>query len=276
VGLVIFPLASLRDISSLRFASGAAIAIYAVFVIALLCLWADGPPPQQPPSAFQSSVAGYVRAVPICAFAFMCQTSLFPIYGETDQPTPPRMRRLTGAAFAAAGSLYVLTGVAAYCHFGEDVRGNVLLNLAALPSPAIRAVRLAFATSICLTYPCLHFAARCSLDQLLFRERRASRRIPLTLAIVGSSLLLALVVEKVEVVFGFTGAAASTALSFGLPAAIDLRLGRAAALRERAGSWALLLVGSGLGAVSLANHARDVILEASAAAPVAAAARRVW
>ena len=162
----------------------------------------------------------------------------------------------------------MLTGVAAYCHFGEDVRGNVLLNLAALPSPAIRAVRLAFATSICLTYPCLHFAARCSLDQLLFRERRASRRIPLTLAIVGSSLLLALVVEKVEVVFGFTGAAASTALSFGLPAAIDLRLGRAAALRERAGSWALLLVGSGLGAVSLANHARDVYLEASAAAPV--------
>mmetsp|Transcript_29294 Transcript_29294/g.97152 ORF Transcript_29294/g.97152 Transcript_29294/m.97152 type:complete len:123 (-) Transcript_29294:25-393(-) len=97
---------------------------------------------------------------------------------------------------------------------------------------------------------------------------KASRRIPLTLAIVGSSLLLALVVERVEVVFGFTGAAASTALSFGLPAAIDLRLGRAAALRERAGSWALLLVGSGLGAVSLANHARDVYLEASAAAPV--------
>ena len=28
----------------------------------------------------------------------MCQTSLFPIYGETDQPTPSRMRRLTGAA----------------------------------------------------------------------------------------------------------------------------------------------------------------------------------
>mmetsp|Transcript_30799 Transcript_30799/g.91824 ORF Transcript_30799/g.91824 Transcript_30799/m.91824 type:complete len:100 (-) Transcript_30799:1106-1405(-) len=80
-----------------------------IFVLALLSLWAEGPPPQQPPSAFKSSVAGYVRAVPICAFAFMCQTSLFPIYGETDQPTPSRMRRLTGAAFAAAGSLYVLT-----------------------------------------------------------------------------------------------------------------------------------------------------------------------
>ena len=44
----------------------------------------------------------------------------------------------------------------------------MLLNLAAIDAAPVRLVRLGFGLSICLTYPCLHFAARRSLDQLLF------------------------------------------------------------------------------------------------------------
>ena len=32
-------------------------------------------------------------------------------------------------------------------------------------------MRLAFGVSVCLTYPCLHYAARRSLDQLFFRSK---------------------------------------------------------------------------------------------------------
>ena len=62
--------------------------------------------------------------------------------------------------------------------------------------------------------------------------------------------------QKVEVVFGFTGAVASTALSYVLPAAIHLRLSPLPrASRGHVGSGLLLVCGGLLGLVSLTNHA---------------------
>ena len=199
----------------------------------------------------------------------MCQTSLFPIYQETRGPTRPRMLCLTSTAIAAAAALYVATGAAAYSYFGDDLQGDVLLNLATVDSKLVRAVRLGFGLSICLTYPCLHFAARRSLDQLLFGSAACgtpdARLMALTVAIVGSTLVLGLVLQKVEVVFGFTGAVASTALSYCLPAAIHLRLSPhpARALRRTWRSAAFLLVGLLLGLVSFANHAYDTLVALS-------------
>ena len=130
-------------------------------------------------------------------------------------------------------------------------------------------MRLGFGVSICLTYPCLHYAARRSIDQLLFGSAAegANRGTPewrlrlLTLIIVGSTLVLGLVLRKVEVVFGFTGAVASTALSYCLPAAIHLRLTPlpARALRRTWRSAAFLLVGLLLGLVSFGNHAYNTL-----------------
>ena len=73
--------------------------------------------------------------------------------------------------------------------------------------------------------------------------------------------MLGLVLRKVEVVFGFTGAVASTALSYCLPAAIHLRLSPhpARALRRTWRSAAFLLVGLLLGLVSFVNHAYDTL-----------------
>ena len=55
-------------------------------------------------------------------------------------------------------------------------------------------MRLGFGLSICLTYPCLHYAARRSLDQLIFGSTAGgtpdARLMALTLAIVGSTLVL--------------------------------------------------------------------------------------
>ena len=67
--------------------------------------------------------------------------------------------------------------------------------------------------------------------------------------------------RKVEVVFGFTGAVASTALSYCLPAAIHLRLSPhpARALRRTWRSAGFLLVGLLLGLVSFVNHAYDTL-----------------
>ena len=74
--------------------------------------------------------------------------------------------------------------------------------------------------------------------------------------LVGSTLLLGLVLQRVETVFGFTGAVASTALSYVLPAAIHWRLSpNPAACADNLGSIVLLLLGALLGLGAFANHA---------------------
>ena len=84
------------------------------------------------------------------------------------------------------------------------------------------------------------------------------------LLIVGTSLLIGLVLQKVEVVFGFTGAVASTVLSYCLPAAIHLRLSPhpARALRRTWRPAAFLLAGGLLGLTSFVNHAIDTLSSA--------------
>lgn len=298
VALLIFPLCAMRDISSLRYASATAIGIYSAFVVCLIALWAggggaggdgggdggeeaaaDGDGEEATTAAgaavaFKPGVDGILRAIPLCAFAFMCQTSLFPIYQETREPTEPRMLRLTTAAFGVAACIYLLTGVAAYAHFGEATQGDVLLNLVPIDSAAVRLIRLGFGISICLTYPCLHFAARRSLEQLLFQSPETARKaaaggaadaspygrlLLLTVGIVGTTLVIGIALERVEVVFGFTGAVASTALSYCLPAAIHLRLRPKPLLAARnAGGLALLVVGALLGLIAFGNHAANV------------------
>ena len=88
-------------------------------------------------------------------------------------------------------------------------------------------IRLGFCISICLTYPLLHFVARRAVLQLLFVSPQGTslQRLLVTVGIVFSTLIVGLAVRKVEVIVGFTGAIASTALTFCLPAAIYIRIG---------------------------------------------------
>lgn len=328
--VIIFPLSALRDISALQYASGVAILIYLAFAITLVCLaWggASAPAALQAPSdavassaLFKPDPAGWIRAIPICAFAFVHQTSVFPVYQELSEQSRRRMGTAVAAAIIAATALYLVAAFAASARFGEGIRGDILLNLAAIDSTSVRVVRLAFGLSLCLTYPVLHFPARRVLSQLLFNradsrsadsgagdpeaaayataayggeeaigleEQRTrcevgvascegARRVPaaspaheaachrllgLTCLLVGSSLCIALAVDHVESIFGFTGAVASTMLSYVLPASIHLRVRRhrMASLRKNGATAAFLVMGTVCGLVALVNHTIDVL-----------------
>ena len=73
-----------------------------------------------------------------------------------------------------------------------------------------------------------------------------------------------LVLQKVEVVFGFIDAVASTVLSYCLPAAIHLRLSPhpARALRRTWRPAAFLLASGLLGLTTFVNHAIDTLSSA--------------
>ena len=177
------------------------------------------------------------------------------------------MAALVGSSVGTAMLLYILTGLAACVRFGVAVKGDILLNLAAIDSTTIRLVRLGFGLSVCLTYPCLHYAARRSLDQLVFGRRGRStpsrRRLALTAGLVGSSLGVALVLRRVELIFGVTGAIASTMISYVLPAAIHLMVQphRVADVRKNWPTLGFLAGGALCGMAALANHVREIVID---------------
>jgi amino acid permease len=262
---IILPLSAKRSISALKYASGLAIVIYLAFVGVLIGLFVfrgSGSGGGDPHIAMiKGDAAGLLRAVPICAFAFTCQMSLFPIYQETREPTESRMNAMSALAFGIAILIYLTAGALGYALFGEGVHGDVLTDLSAVDSVIVRLARLAFGLSVCLTYPVLSFSARRSLDQLVFKSSVAGNAPPRrlfteTLVLVGSTLVLGLLLQRVEVVFGFVGACASTSLSFLLPAAIHIRLSPRRWPKLRGALF--FAVGALLGLLSLAHHSREV------------------
>ena len=88
------------------------------------------------------------------------------------------------------------------------------------------------------------------------QPRNSWRRVAETVGIVGSTLLGGLLLKQVEVIFGFTGAVASTTISYILPALIYLRLRPRS--EPNGHNYAFLVLGFFLGVVSVSNQFVDV------------------
>jgi amino acid permease len=107
-------------------------------------------------------------------------------------------------------------------------------------APAV-AVEIALGFPMC-AHPCIN-----TVDGVFFGNKPFSwyRKVPLTLVTCGLALLVAILVEDVSFIFSLTGATASTAVCFILPAAFLLRTTPVKGWRnaEKLGAVGLLVVG---------------------------------
>ena len=91
-------------------------------------------------------------------------------------------------------------------------------------------------------HPCIN-----TVDGVLFGARPFSwyRKLPLTVLMCGLALIVAIFVEDVSYIFSLTGATASTAVCFILPALFVLKLNptKGFADLEKVGAALLLVVG---------------------------------
>lgn len=218
------------------------------------------PPP--PPRALLGQTSDLASALSIIMFAFTCQVNVPEVYAELRGRSRARMRTVTCGALATALALYVLIGLAAFSEFGGATKPDVLQNYNVwaadgkdremLPAYAL------MAATIVVAYPFNVFPARQTIFAALGHAERAAERgalhFAVTLGLTGASLLAALFVPGINVVFQLLGGTASALVCFCVPGLLALRSEPPllASAHSRLTVYALVGGGATAGAVSTA------------------------
>jgi len=285
--LGVLPLCSMRDLASLRFVS--ALSMVLMFLLALVLLHRTfypfdpvGSPPRPgvPPFAHRRLTLAWNHSafsgIPIITFAFSCHVCIFPIYNSLECPSPGRMCKVIAGALGLCASVYACVAVLGHSLFGDSLCPNLLNNFAAA-DPLVGAVRLAFTFAITTTYPFALYAARRSLDMLLFpaaasKGFSAARFMAETLALVTLTLCLAILAPGVRIVFALSGAVFATMIAFVMPTMCYVRLSSTFDLHCIL-SMVILWLALMLGGVSTWANIKGVFLEDSTPLHCRAASR---
>ena len=175
-----------------------------------------------------SSGIGFLKALPILSFAFLCHQNAFPIYNELRDASPAKMRTISRTSMAVCACAYMLTGILGYHLFLDETQADLLKNYKVRNtaiSPLMDSVRSGFGISFVLSYPVIIFEARSNIDLLLFGQRPYCfwRYFKLNVALVGLTTLVGILAPSIDVVLGLVGSTCSPTMMFVLPALFGLK-----------------------------------------------------
>jgi len=143
------------------------------------------------------------------------------------------MRGVVTTSMAACVLGYVMVGASGYAAYPNDVASNVL-NSFDDSDPMLQVARLLMGVNGIVSYPVNLFPCRQALDHLLVTvlgwsaDARgvSERHLPLTAALFGGSLAVALVVTDLGAVFQLVGGTAGAAIMFIVPGLVAMQLAR--------------------------------------------------
>lgn len=120
-----------------------------------------------------SNFSSTLQVVGIFIFSFTCQQNIFPVVSEMKGRTPSRLRTVFVAAIGLSLILYLLVGLEGYRTYGDDTKGNLLLNYP--KNLQVSIMRFLIAIVVTLTYPMQLDPGRRSMLSLIYS--RGSRSI---------------------------------------------------------------------------------------------------
>jgi amino acid permease len=180
--------------------------------------------------------------------AYCCQMNVFTVFNEMKEASANRADRVVTAAHVIAGAVYCIVGFFAYATYGEKVMANLLM---AYPRDMPMAVTRFFYTLVAVvSYPIIMNPCRVATLGLwrYIRTVLHEIKLPLPMAFTASadedekpaiesdlefysvnflllavSLVVALTVEDLGIVFAVFGATAGVTLSFVIPSFMYMR-----------------------------------------------------
>jgi amino acid permease len=266
---ILVPVCFLRDLNSLRHTSYIALFSVAYLVVVVIrgYIWPFKNMPTPGEIWLIHFTPNFVSTFPIQVFAFTCAQNLFPIYNEMKNNTQTRMNIVIGGAIGGATVTYEIIAVLGYLTFGSEVGANIIANYPAT-SIFIAVGQLAIAILVLFSYPLQVHPCRNCLDKVFHSgqsldvvkpiaqgdeeeedddddedddhghsEMSKIKHFLLTMGIVASGFMIALMVDDLQIVLSFVGATGSTTISFILPGLLFWELTRRDATVSKTLNW---------------------------------------
>eukprot|EP00919_Chromeraceae_sp_WS-2016_P033728 GHVR01079809.1.p1 GENE.GHVR01079809.1~~GHVR01079809.1.p1 ORF type:complete len:448 (+),score=78.86 GHVR01079809.1:157-1500(+) len=221
---LLMPLSLTDKINDLRFTSFIGIsALFYLTTVVLVQFVSDGIHPSIPSAeaaVTSTSFMGVVQGFALLTFAYACQPNVPAVYDELKPRTGKRMLLVTFLTFTVCSVVYITMGVCGYLLFGSHTNGNILCNfedkLKTSWGVVIGFVGMAF--TIMFAYPMNIFPCRASFEMMLFNNRTNGLYSNLIgIVTIVFSLLLAVVVPGIKLVFELVGCTSGAFAIFVLP-----------------------------------------------------------
>uniref|UniRef100_A0A158Q6T1 Aa_trans domain-containing protein n=1 Tax=Elaeophora elaphi TaxID=1147741 RepID=A0A158Q6T1_9BILA len=236
---VILPLSLFRSVTSLSKISSITVLFYGVFVLRMLieCI----------PRIFDCNWStdirwwrqeGLLNSLPIISMALSCQTQLFCVTDCIKEPSAAKVDTVVSGAVNICSSMYAAVGLFGYVAFHDvELYGDILLYLQS--SLLTQLMKVAFMLSVAVSIPLMLFPGRIALYNLLLKSSTlqdaceyAILRMPslifvsLTVFLLSSCLLAAVIVPNVEFILAITGATIGSLVTFIIPSLLFLSISR--------------------------------------------------
>ncbi|XP_072222899.1 sodium-coupled neutral amino acid transporter 3-like [Leuresthes tenuis] len=241
-GLIILPLALMRQLGYLGYTSGFSLSCMVFFLISVIYKKFNIDCPLQ--NTLQNSTNCTVQqcceaklftinpqtayTIPILAFAFVCHPEVLPIYTELRNATKKRMQTVANISVLAMFVMYLLTALFGYLTFYSNVDSELLHTYIKVDplDVLVLCVRLAVLVAVTLTVPVVLFPIRRALLQILFPEKpfHWARHIAIAFCLIFLVNLLVIFVPSIRDIFGIIGATSAPSLIFILPAIFYIRI----------------------------------------------------
>lgn len=164
-------------------------------------------------------------------FAFCCQPNVPSIYTELEQRSYKRMQKVSLRAMLLCCFVYLLMGVTGFLAFGENTNGNVLGNLQPMLCAndwIVRSGVAGMAFAVTMAYPLNIFPIRFSVETALFYHKPQldlpGMRTGIAVAAVACSLVVAIALPQINLVFELIGATTGSFVCFLGPGLLFHRL----------------------------------------------------
>ncbi|VBB30104.1 unnamed protein product [Acanthocheilonema viteae] len=232
---VILPLSLFRSVTSLSKISSITVLFYGVFVLRMLaeCI----------PRIFDFSWStdirwwrqeGLLNSLPIISMALSCQTQLFCVTDCIKEPSAAKVDTIVSGAVNICSGMYAAVGLFGYVAFHDvELYGDILLYLQS--SLLTQLMKLTFMLSVAVSVPLMLFPSRIAFYNLLLKSdacEYAVLRMPslifvsLTVFLLSSCLLTAVIVPNVEFILAITGATIGSLVTIIIPSLLFLSVSR--------------------------------------------------
>ena len=239
----------LRNIDSLTFVCTASMGFYLIMVFHTI---------QESSANFISSnwssrvyywrPSGVLQCLPIFSMALSCQMQLFEVLETMQTVSFDRQKKIIKESTAICTLVYILIGFFGYIAFlDQKFSGNILVNFT--PSFASDIIKIGFVLSVACSFPLVIFPCRASMHSLLYRRSYSEAHYipeakfrPITLFIVLTTMVVALLLPSIEVIIGLIGSTIGVLICVMFPASLFVKITQKKT-KEKMLAQILLLVG---------------------------------